>query len=200
MAAGQGFKTFTSGEVLTAADVNGYLMQGVGVFADATERDAEITSPQEGQFAYLKDTNVTTYYTGSTWANFETSYTWATYTPTNSGITVGNGTQVARFVKVGKTVFVSYKFTLGSTSSLSGGISVGLPSTNNSIATCSVIIQDTGTANYYATGWSDPSTSLLLIRPVKTSTTYGELNDNLSSMFSWTTNDYFQFFVTYEEA
>jgi hypothetical protein len=29
MAAGQGFKTFTTGEVLTAGDVNGYLMQGI---------------------------------------------------------------------------------------------------------------------------------------------------------------------------
>jgi len=73
MAAGQGFKTFTSGEVLTAADVNGYLMQGVGVFTDAANRDAEITSPQEGQFAFLKDTNVTTYYTGSAWANLDTT-------------------------------------------------------------------------------------------------------------------------------
>ena len=68
MAAGLGFKTFTTGEVLTAADTNGYLMQGVLVFASAAARDAAITSPQEGQFAYLKDTNATTYYTGSAWA------------------------------------------------------------------------------------------------------------------------------------
>lgn len=67
MAAGQGFKTFTTGEVLTAGDVNGYLMQGVLVFASAAARDAAITSPQEGQFAFLKDTNVTYYYDGATW-------------------------------------------------------------------------------------------------------------------------------------
>jgi hypothetical protein len=73
MAAGLGFKTFTTGEVLTAADTNGYLMQGILVFASATARDAAITSPQEGQFAYLKDTNVTTYYTGSAWANVDTT-------------------------------------------------------------------------------------------------------------------------------
>ncbi len=65
MAAGLGFKDFTTGEVLTAADVDGYLMQGVWVFASAAARDAAVTSPQEGNFAYLKDTNVTTYYTGS---------------------------------------------------------------------------------------------------------------------------------------
>ena len=69
MAAGQGFKTFATGDVLSAADVNGYLMQGVLVFADSAERDAEITSPEEGQYAYLKDTNVTYYYSGSTWVS-----------------------------------------------------------------------------------------------------------------------------------
>jgi hypothetical protein len=73
MAAGLGFKTFTTGEVLTAADTNGYLMQGILVFASAAARDSAITSPQEGQFAYLKDTNVTTYYTGSAWANVDTT-------------------------------------------------------------------------------------------------------------------------------
>jgi hypothetical protein len=73
MAAGLGFKDFVTGEVLTAADVDGYLMQGVWVFASAAARDAAVTSPQEGNFAYLKDTNVTTYYTGSAWANLDTT-------------------------------------------------------------------------------------------------------------------------------
>jgi len=67
MAAGLGFKTFNTGDVLSAADVNGYLMQGVLVFADATARDAAITSPQEGQFAYTKDNNSLWYYSGSAW-------------------------------------------------------------------------------------------------------------------------------------
>ena len=67
MAAGLGFKTFTVGEVLTAADVNGYLMQGVLVFASEAARNSAITSPQEGQFAFTKDTNSLWYYTGSAW-------------------------------------------------------------------------------------------------------------------------------------
>ena len=67
MAAGQGFKTFTTGEVLTATDVNGYLMQGVLVFASAAARNAAITSPQEGQFAFTKDTNGLWYYDGAAW-------------------------------------------------------------------------------------------------------------------------------------
>ena len=67
MAAGLGFKTFTTGEVLTSADTNGYLMQGVLVFADAAARDAAITSPQEGQFAFTKDDNSLFYYSGAAW-------------------------------------------------------------------------------------------------------------------------------------
>lgn len=66
-----GFKTFAVGEVLTASDVNDYLMeQVVGIYADATARDAQITSPIEGQFAYLSDTNALTYYNGTSWGNF----------------------------------------------------------------------------------------------------------------------------------
>jgi hypothetical protein len=67
MAAGLGFKTFTTGEVLTAGDVNGYLMQGINVFASEAARNAAITSPQEGQFAYTKDNNSLWYYSGSAW-------------------------------------------------------------------------------------------------------------------------------------
>jgi hypothetical protein len=69
MAAGLGFKNFVTGDVLTATDTNGYLMQGVLVFADSAARTAAITSPQEGQYSYLKDTNVTEYYSGSAWVS-----------------------------------------------------------------------------------------------------------------------------------
>ena len=67
MAAGQGFKTFVTGEVLTAGDVNGYLMQGINVFATTAARDAAITVPAEGQFAFTKDTNGLWYYDGAAW-------------------------------------------------------------------------------------------------------------------------------------
>ncbi len=67
MAAGLGFKDFTTGEVLTAADVDGYLMQGIWVFASAAARDAAVTSPQEGNSCYLKDTDVIQVYSGSSW-------------------------------------------------------------------------------------------------------------------------------------
>ena len=69
MAAGLGFKEFATGDVLTAADANGYLAsQVVMVFADSAARTSAIASPQEGMISYLKDTNATEYYSGSAWA------------------------------------------------------------------------------------------------------------------------------------
>ena len=96
MAAGLGFKTVATGDVLSAADTNGYLMQGVLVFASAAARDSAITSPQEGQFAYLKDTNVTTYYTGSAWANLDTTGMTNPMTTTGDTIYSSSGSTPAR--------------------------------------------------------------------------------------------------------
>jgi len=67
MAAGLGFKDFVTGEVLTAADVDGYLMQGIWVFATAAARNAAVTAPAEGNFAFTKDTNSLWYYDGAAW-------------------------------------------------------------------------------------------------------------------------------------
>jgi hypothetical protein len=42
-------------------------MQGINVFASSAARAAAITSPQEGQYSYLKDTNALEYYDGAAW-------------------------------------------------------------------------------------------------------------------------------------
>lgn len=66
--AGLGYKIFTPGEVLTAANVNGYLMeQAVMVFDDSTARTSAIGTPTEGMLSFLKDTDSTEYYDGSAW-------------------------------------------------------------------------------------------------------------------------------------
>ena len=89
MAAGLGFKTFTTGEVLTAADTNGYLMQGVLVFASSAARASAITSPQEGQYSYLKDTDALEYYSGSAWTGAPVGDITAVTTAAGSGLSGG---------------------------------------------------------------------------------------------------------------
>jgi len=89
MAAGLGFKTFTTGEVLTAADTNGYLMQGILVFASSAARASAITSPQEGQYSYLKDTDALEYYSGSAWVGAPVGDITAVTTAAGSGLSGG---------------------------------------------------------------------------------------------------------------
>ena len=68
--AGAGFKLFQDGQILLASEVNEFMMeQQIMVFADAAARDAAITSPSEGMFAFLKDTDTLTVYTTS-WGDF----------------------------------------------------------------------------------------------------------------------------------
>jgi hypothetical protein len=73
--AGAGAKLFTSGAVLTAAQVNTYLMdQSIMRFADSTARDAAFGGAgepvlAEGMVCYQLDVNSLFYYTGTTWAS-----------------------------------------------------------------------------------------------------------------------------------
>lgn len=71
--AGAGFRTFSVGEVLTATNVNTYLMQQtVMVFASAAARTSAIAAPSEGMVTYLTDTNTLWYYTGTVWSEIIT--------------------------------------------------------------------------------------------------------------------------------
>ena len=72
--AGLGRKVWTAGEVLAAADVNGYLMdQTVMVFDDATARTSAIGTPAEGMMSYTKDDNAVQVYNGTAWAAVDTT-------------------------------------------------------------------------------------------------------------------------------
>lgn len=67
--AGLGRKVFTAGDVLSAADVDGYLMdQTVMKFASAAARSSVIgTAVSAGMVSYRSDGTVLEYYNGSAW-------------------------------------------------------------------------------------------------------------------------------------
>jgi hypothetical protein len=69
--AGAGYKLFNTGDVLTAAQVNTYLMeQTVMVFANAAARTTALSGVvSEGMISYLKDTNAVEVYDGSNWVS-----------------------------------------------------------------------------------------------------------------------------------
>jgi hypothetical protein len=69
--AGAGYKLFSTGEVLTAANVNTYLQQQtIMVFASSAARTTALSGVvSEGMFTYLTDTNATEYYDGASWVS-----------------------------------------------------------------------------------------------------------------------------------
>lgn len=66
--AGLGWRDWATGEVVTEANMQGYLQdQTVMAFASAAARDAAVTAPTEGMHAYLADADTITRYNGSAW-------------------------------------------------------------------------------------------------------------------------------------
>lgn len=65
-------------------------------------------------------------------ASTGTSWAWQSWTPSYTNITVGNGTVVAKYVQIGKSVLARYSLTLGTTSSVGTDPTVSLPVTANS--------------------------------------------------------------------
>ena len=74
--AGAGALLFTSGQVLTAAQVNTYLMdQSIMRFATVAARDAAFGGAgeptlAEGMFAYIDADNSLYFYSGSSWLKY----------------------------------------------------------------------------------------------------------------------------------
>lgn len=127
---------------------------------------------------------------------------WSSFTPSFTGLTVGNGTMNAYYAVVGKIVFVQLKFTAGSTSSFSGFNGIfNLPVT----ATTTVLDDSSnhiGTANFRD---NTPATNYLGMVRQESATTgrlvrfNGNANSGVSSTtpFTWTTNDSFMGSFTY---
>ena len=148
MAAGLGFKTFTTGEVLTAADTNGYLMQGINVFASTAARDAAITSPQEGQFAFTKDTNGLWYYDGAAWVA-------SGATGDIEGVTAGVG-----ITGGGTSGTVTITNDMATTITAAGDIVVGTGSgtyDNLPIGTTAQVLTCDTTVSPYKVKWATPA-------------------------------------------
>jgi hypothetical protein len=126
--AGAGKKTFTAGEVLTASDVNTYLMeQSVMNFAGTAARASAIPTPSEGMVSYRSDTDNVEFYNGSSWLSVggEQFITSASFT-TQSSID---------FTSALTDTYKSYRFYIEWRGSVATGLYLQYKATSSNIAT-----------------------------------------------------------------
>jgi hypothetical protein len=125
--------------------------------------------------------------TGMKWGGSGTSWT-----PTISGVTVGNGTQSGRYWQVGSLVYFHMTFYLGSTSAVTGQITMPTPTggISRNFQTCIASIDDYGVgftplmANIYG--------STIYLEAILTSGTYANKAAISSTVpITWATNDGF---------
>lgn len=88
-----GRKVWAADDVLTAADIMGYLMdQSVTIWSSATTRNAGILSPIEGNVTYLQDVNQFQQWNGSSWVGFNAQTAGTATYSTTSGTAVYSST------------------------------------------------------------------------------------------------------------
>jgi hypothetical protein len=109
-----------------------------------------------------------------------------------SGITSGNGTFVASYSQVGVMTFAYFKFTLGSTSAITGDIILTLPvTTANQRFSGAGYFEDATGSRYPIAVSQIGSNTQVILRPITTGSTYAESATACSATvpFTWATGD-----------
>ena len=123
------------------------------------------------------------------------------YTPSRNGITVGNGTEDARYAKIGKTVFVEYRFILGSTSAIGNDAGITLPITPAKFFNGEVTMNDAGSMTYGGIAEYATSNGFCYLKAGNSSGTYLASSYTTSGIpFTWTTGDWISMRGFYEVA
>jgi hypothetical protein len=132
-------------------------------------------------------------------------FTFQTWSPSYTNLTIGNGTVTARYGTSGKFTFFEWTLTFGSTTSISGTPEITLPTTPKNTGfnmwQGNVGYLDAGTNIYFGHLRIDQSTSKVLLWVDRASGTYLEYAGlDATTPFTWTTNDRISVSGQYEEA
>jgi hypothetical protein len=138
--------------------------------------------------------------------------TYTAYTPTYAGLTVGNGTIVAKYARVNDFVHVYFSFILGSTSAVTGTIFVTVPVNIDADMISSAVggadwvlgncsFTDVSAGSYFFGYASSNIATQLRLNITNTASTYaGKSSPSATVPFTWTTGDSLRFSVIYKAA
>jgi hypothetical protein len=181
---------------------NGTTVGGVNIKSGALNTNNSVVTTN------ITDANVTNPKLQNTGA-FNSSWAWASWIPTWTNLTTGNGTTVARYAQIGKVVHARLTFTLGSTSALGAASpTFTLPVAANSNYTVGVtgdvpgIVQlnDTG-VSVYTGGVVLSTASIATIYVIGTASAFaGQTNVTTTVPFTWGTTDTISVNLSYEAA
>jgi hypothetical protein len=119
------FKTFVAGAILTAAELNDYLMEQANIVCTSGTRPS---SPAEGWEITETDTNLKLIYTGAVWQPMGNYGAWTDFTPTvtQSGNVTVNA-NCAQYIRLGRLVIAHYAIGVTGTGTAANGIFISLP-------------------------------------------------------------------------
>lgn len=164
------------------------------------------SNPYAGQMIFETDTDkfVARVASNAAWQEVVDLGAWDTYTPVDTNVTIGNGTQVARFVRLGRTIHFLWSLTFGTTTSFGAGVSIGIPvaAATPGAWICGVYILDSGTQDYSAGARINAGGSIARITLGITTGTAITGGGGVTSTipFTWAVNDILQVSGTYEAA
>lgn len=207
--AGAGFKDFTAGNILRASEVDTYLMhQSVMRFSTTSAADTALgANKAEGMVIYATSNDTLYAYNAAAWIPIATALgsgtgylgAWSGYTPTFTNLTVGNGTTAFTYVQIGKTVHVRGRLTFGSTTSVTGAISISLPVTATAQFFVPNVSARSGGADYAM--YAAAATGTIAINAIGSAGTYANrVTTSATIPGTWANGDNITFSATYEAA
>ena len=137
-------------------------------------------------------------YIGRTWGGSGHNLLgqWTTYTPSYTNVTVGNGTVIAKYIRIGQVIHVNYRLEFGTTTSFGGNIYIGMPLSVVRATAGACVFQEIGTAVHIGTCLASELDDLARVYHVNPTLNAGVVN--ATNPLTWATGDFLSLTITYE--
>jgi len=128
---------------------------------------------------------------------------WTRWSPSYTNFTLGNGTASAKYARVGRIIHFRIKVTLGTTSSVSGGIRFSLPVTaaaTDQLEGFNVVLFDASASRIPGLTVSVSTTTVELTSFTAGGSYAAQEVTSATAPFTWTSTDWWLCTGTYESA